>query len=62
MHKHPTPVAIKGHIFKEMVAVATERNIESYAILSMMDAVDVGIRAANEEHRQLKESGDDRSN
>ena len=57
LHKHPTPLSIKGHVFKAMVAIATERNIESYAVLSMMDAVDGGIKEAHQEH--IRESEND---
>ena len=51
MHTHPTPVQIKNEIIKAMI----ERfdNMPSNYVSAMFDAVDAGIKKANENHDDL---------
>ena len=48
MHTHPTPIQIKNEIIKAMI----ERfnNMPSNYVSAMFDAVDAGIKQANENH------------
>lgn len=55
MHKHPTPLKIKNAILIEMIKTATDNNISPTITAQMFNALDAGIKRANEEHDQLKE-------
>ena len=55
MHTHPTPLNIKTAILIEIIKTATDNNISPVITGQMMQALDAGIKRANEEHRELKE-------
>lgn len=55
MHKHPTPLKIKNAILIEMIKTATDNNISPTITAQMFNALEAGIKRANEEHDQLKE-------
>lgn len=55
MHKHPTPIEIKCEIYKAIVAKAVGENIPPHTIIRIFDAVDNGVKTANEKHDKLLE-------
>lgn len=54
MHTHPTPLKIKNAILIEMIKTATDNNISPTITAQMFNALEAGIKRANEEHDQLK--------
>lgn len=55
MHTHPTPLNIKTAILIEIIKTATDNNISPVVTRQMIQALDAGIKKANEEHREVKE-------
>lgn len=56
MNKHPTPIQIKCEIYKAIVAKAVGENIPPHTIIRIFDAVDIGVKTANEKHDELLEA------
>lgn len=55
MRTHPTPLNIKTAILIEIIKTATDNNISPVITTQMMQALNAGIKRANEEHREVKE-------
>ena len=55
-HKHPTPLAIKAAIYKQLCLVAAQNSMLSSDVVLAMNAIDEGIAQANKEHDALKEA------
>jgi len=56
MHKHPTPLAIKSAIYKQLCLAAIKTNMLSSDVVIIMNAIEEGIAQANNEHDALKEA------
>jgi glutamate racemase len=55
MHKHPTPLSIKNHVLFEIIKAATDNNISPLTTTQMINALEAGIKKANQQHDLLKE-------
>ena len=55
MHKHPTPLSIKNHVLFEIIKAATDNNISPLITTQMINALETGIKKANQQHDLLKE-------
>jgi len=55
-HEHPTPLAIKAAIYKQLCLVAAQNSMLSSDVVLAMNAIDEGILQANKEHDALKEA------
>ena len=56
MHKHPTPLEIKAEIYKQLILAATTNNMLSSDVVAVMNAVDEGIKQANDNHAALRKA------
>lgn len=54
--EHPTPLAIKAAIYKQLCLVAAQNSMLSSDVVLAMNAIDEGISQANKEHDALKEA------
>jgi hypothetical protein len=55
-HEHPTPLAIKAAIYRQLCLVAAQNSMLSSDVVLAMNAIDEGISQANKEHDALKEA------
>lgn len=55
-NEHPTPLAIKAAIYKQLCLVAAQNSMLSSDVVLAMNAIDEGISQANKEHDALKEA------
>ena len=54
MHKHPTPLEIKAEIYKQLCLVASASSMLSSDVVLAMNAIDEGIKQANDNHAALR--------
>ncbi len=56
MHKHPTPIEIKSEIYKQLCLTASASGMLSSDVVLAMNAIDEGIKQANENHAALRKA------
>ena len=56
MHKHPTPLVIKAEIYKQLCLVASASSMLSSDVVLAMNAIDEGIKQANQNHAALRKA------
>lgn len=56
MHKHPTPLEIKAEIYKQLCLVASAASMLSSDVVLAMNAIDEGIKQANDNHAALRKA------
>jgi len=56
MHKHPTPLEIKAEIYRQLILAATTNNMLSTDVVAVMNAIDEGMKQANDNHDALRKA------
>lgn len=59
---HPTPVEIQLQIAYAISRNAISKNWDSRTVLSIFQAVEEGVKAANDQHQELLEALKEKSN
>lgn len=56
MKKHPTPLAIKSAIYKQLIVAATKNGMNSNDVINVMNSIEEGFKQAHDEHDALRKA------